>query len=257
MSQDHSPDPDRISTLPPPPDIPHSDTVHDELGTFSEVVRLLGEMKEAVHAESERERNAFYRWADERGRKDDANWEFMKRSLRRIDERLDEGDQRFQRIERWMVERDAQDRRVLDRISSLLLKPATPFPLARPLAGHVVVILEDSDELRSMMFRICTEAGADVYGARNPAEARDRIEHADCVTIDLLLGGEDGMVFARELRARRPECGALIVTGHITDQQIEDAAAFSLPVLEKPFTADQLVTAILAARAKTFAQAHP
>lgn len=252
MSRDDQ-DPDRISTLPPPADLPRSDTVSDTLSTYAEVVRLLT----AIRDDSAEERRAFYRWAEERSRKDDLNWETMKRSLRRIDERLDEGDSRFSRIEEWMREKDRHDRYVLDRISALALQPHS-LQQGLPLNGHTVVILEDGDDLRGMMCRICLEAGAKAFGARDADQARALVDLADCVTIDLLLGdGEDGMAFARSLRAAKPQCGALLVTGRVSDAQLKEAEVFALPILEKPFTPNQLVSAILSARAGSFSQASP
>jgi DNA-binding response OmpR family regulator len=79
--------------------------------------------------------------------------------------------------------------------------------------GHILVVDDDS-EIRSLLRRCFERDGFAVTEARNGAEMRARIDDPalSLVTLDLTLGGEDGLELAREIRGRR-NVPIIMITG--------------------------------------------
>jgi len=70
--------------------------------------------------------------------------------------------------------------------------------------GHVLVV-DDEPEIRALLRAGLEAEGFRVLEAKNGSEAQAHLETMpiDLVTLDLKLGGEDGLKVARELRAKR------------------------------------------------------
>src|SRR5262245_5083398 len=70
-------------------------------------------------------------------------------------------------------------------------------------SGHMLVI-DDEPEIRARLRKCFEREGFQVTEARNGAELRARIEQGpvSLITLDLTLGGEDGLELAREVRGR-------------------------------------------------------
>jgi DNA-binding response OmpR family regulator len=68
-----------------------------------------------------------------------------------------------------------------------------------------VLVVDDEPEVRAILRAGLEAEGFRVLEAGNGAEAQSRLSEAaiDLVTLDLRLGGEDGLKLARELRAKR------------------------------------------------------
>jgi two-component system OmpR family response regulator len=79
--------------------------------------------------------------------------------------------------------------------------------------GHILVV-DDDAEIRALLRRAFERDGFVVSEARNGAEMRARIDDANLglVTLDLTLGGEDGLELAREIRSRR-NVPIIMITG--------------------------------------------
>jgi two-component system, OmpR family, response regulator len=79
---------------------------------------------------------------------------------------------------------------------------------------HILVV-DDQQEICDLVHGYLTEEGFRVSIANNGAGLRDEMARSkiDLVILDLLLGGEDGLQLARELRHSRPEIGIVILTG--------------------------------------------
>jgi two-component system, OmpR family, response regulator len=79
--------------------------------------------------------------------------------------------------------------------------------------GHILVV-DDDAEIRALLRRAFERDGFIVSEARNGAEMRARIDDTNLglVTLDLTLGGEDGLELAREIRARR-NLPIIMITG--------------------------------------------
>ena len=76
--------------------------------------------------------------------------------------------------------------------------------MAHQATGNILVV-DDEPEVRALLRAGLEPEGYEVLEAKDGAEARAVLEarHIDLVTLDLKLGGEDGLNLARELRTRR------------------------------------------------------
>ena len=70
---------------------------------------------------------------------------------------------------------------------------------------HLILVVDDDIEIRRLLRSAFEAEGLAVREAAQGAECADILarEPVDLVTLDLNLGGEDGLKIARELRARR------------------------------------------------------
>jgi two-component system OmpR family response regulator len=67
-----------------------------------------------------------------------------------------------------------------------------------------VLVVDDEPEIRTLLRKCFEREGFHVAEAKDGAELRARIEQqaVNLITLDLTLGGEDGLELAREIRAR-------------------------------------------------------
>lgn len=112
-----------------------------------------------------------------------------------------------------------------------------------------ILIVEDSNELRCMLRDILADYGFPVLDAPGCAEARRLFEaqpeRVALVIADVLLGDGSGRELARELRERKPDLRAVIITGYDPHQMrgkidLQPNELF----LAKPFQTRELLQAI-------------
>ncbi|MBI5900547.1 MAG: PAS-domain containing protein [Rhodocyclales bacterium] len=120
--------------------------------------------------------------------------------------------------------------------------PATP--------GHgLVLLVEDDAEVRRVVRMQLTGLGYPVIEAANGAEGLALLEQIEAIALVLsdvvMPGGIDGPRLAREVRARRPEVGVLLMSGYAGGP---DVIAGEVPLLAKPFASHQLAAALEACR---------
>ena len=142
---------------------------------------------------------------------------------------------------------------------SVRLARARSVPVALPaaavvhrnvLAGRVVWLLEDDEHARNSMLLRLQHWGATVQSSTSLQSFR-RMFGAATLAPDLLLTDQrlpdgQGSDALKALRQRWPQAAAVIVTGNTapTDlPQLQDWDADGVPVLHKPFTADELLAA--------------
>lgn len=77
-----------------------------------------------------------------------------------------------------------------------------------------ILVVDDEQEIRTLLRRCFERDGFAVAEARNGVEMRARLEDKELtlVTLDLTLGGEDGLELAREIRAKR-NVPIIMITG--------------------------------------------
>jgi two-component system, OmpR family, response regulator len=71
-------------------------------------------------------------------------------------------------------------------------------------ANTHILVVDDEPEIRALLRKCFEREGFSVAEAKDGAELRARIEQqpTNLITLDLTLGGEDGLELAREVRAR-------------------------------------------------------
>ena len=77
------------------------------------------------------------------------------------------------------------------------------IPLATPDAPHLLVV-DDDERLRALLQRYLSTNGFRVSAAASAAEARALMKAMafDCLTLDVMMPGESGLDFARDVRAQ-------------------------------------------------------
>ena len=124
----------------------------------------------------------------------------------------------------------------------------------RILTGITALVVEDHDDVRSLLTEFLRQQGARVIGCPNAAEALEAVtqERPAVVLSDINLPGMDGFQLLQSIRELDPEIGgnipviAMSALGATVTKQRALAAGFR-SYLGKPFTPQQLLEAIRAA----------
>ncbi len=123
-----------------------------------------------------------------------------------------------------------------------------------------ILLVEDDRQLRASVARGLREAGHDVEEATDgiaALEAAGARTH-DCVILDILLPGKDGIEVCRELRARQNWVPILMLTAlDAVEHRIRGLDAGADDYLPKPFDFGELVARVRAITRRPHEQAEP
>lgn len=103
-----------------------------------------------------------------------------------------------------------------------------------------ILLVEDNDEVRSLLTTILTDAGYAVQTAENGARALEVFDDFkdtfDLVVSDVVMPVMNGMELYRQLQKKKPDTRVILMSGH-TDQMvsIEDLDLNRVNLLSKPF----------------------
>jgi CheY-like chemotaxis protein len=119
------------------------------------------------------------------------------------------------------------------------------------LSGVTVVVVEDHDDVRSVLVEFLRQQGARVIGCATASDALAAVirERPELVLSDITLPDRDGFQLLQNIRSLDPENGrntpaiAMSALGATTTDQRALAAGFR-SYLGKPFTPQQLLQAI-------------
>ena len=141
--------------------------------------------------------------------------------------------------------------RIPIRTVDLPIEPPAPPPSSPSLRG-VSVLVVDEDPLQLEFVRETLERhGAIVVTTSSPAEAKARVRRdaPDVLLSDLVLAGEDGLAFIRDIRRLDPDAGGLTPAAALTalarteDRRRALSAGYQIHVA-KPAQADELVSTV-------------
>ena len=112
-----------------------------------------------------------------------------------------------------------------------------------------ILIVEDDEHVRVLAESIIAAEGYETLTAADAEEARLLVgsDHSiDALFVDIRLGTEDhaGLVLAQEAAAARPELAVLYTTGTGVTDGMRAMFVGRFHFLAKPYTAEQLVTAL-------------
>jgi len=115
--------------------------------------------------------------------------------------------------------------------------------------GQSILVVEDDDELRSVLSRGLREEGYSVEGVATGAALLDRVEHfaPDALVIDIGLPDADGRDLCQALRARGNQTPVLFLTAR--DALVDRIAGFDAggdDYLAKPFAFVELLARLQA-----------
>jgi two-component system cell cycle sensor histidine kinase/response regulator CckA len=114
-----------------------------------------------------------------------------------------------------------------------------------------VLVVDDDDDVRRAVVRMLRKRGFDVLeaGSAEAALERARADALGMVVSDLNMPGGDGIWLCRALRAAKVDVPVLITSGLADEELKQQLAALGAGLVEKPFSADELVASIRRARA--------
>jgi CheY-like chemotaxis protein len=116
-------------------------------------------------------------------------------------------------------------------------------------AMGTVLIVEDEDQVRVLAESYLREQGHQTVSAASPEEALavfDTVDRVDVMFTDVILKGDihAGISLAKEAVQRRPDLKVLFTTGSAVTDGMKAMMVERSAVLEKPYTVDQLQTAL-------------
>jgi CheY-like chemotaxis protein len=108
-----------------------------------------------------------------------------------------------------------------------------------------VLLVEDDPNVRAVVMRELMGRGYDVTEAPDGESAIERARRAappfDVVITDLAMPRMDGLALANSLGESHPALPVLFISGHPDDQAMRQIIASGRPLLQKPFTGEELV----------------
>jgi CheY-like chemotaxis protein len=125
--------------------------------------------------------------------------------------------------------------------------PETQHQVAPAANSHHILLVEDDEEVASLVSDMLKQLGHKVLRTSNAAAALGAIANErpiDLVFSDIMMAGEmDGLGLAQELRRRQPNLPVLLTSGYAdaARQQIE---ADGFDVLAKPYRLEELQSAL-------------
>jgi PAS domain S-box-containing protein len=115
----------------------------------------------------------------------------------------------------------------------------------RSPGGNTVLVAEDNDAVRVVATRVLESAGYTVLVARDGIEAvellRARSEPIDLLITDLTMPRICGSELATLVARMQPGAPSLFITGFMEEQSLRQSFESSLPVLQKPFSGEELI----------------
>jgi len=128
--------------------------------------------------------------------------------------------------------------------------PARPADEPR-LDGLTVILVETDHESLALTRQILVDAGCDLVSGSTAEEALTQLEERggipDLLVSAIVLPGKSGIELASQLRERRASIAVLFVSEYTSDaMQQAGLAALDAALLQKPFTAEELVRRVAA-----------
>lgn len=123
---------------------------------------------------------------------------------------------------------------------------AAPLVTELPVAGgtETILFVEDEVAILNLGRRLLEGFGYRVLAAGSAAEATaiaaERGSEVDLLLTDIVMPGQHGPDLAEELLVDHPHLRVLCVSGHPQGAGLVKDGALRFPVLEKPFTAEEL-----------------
>lgn len=115
-----------------------------------------------------------------------------------------------------------------------------------PLSAANILLVDDSGELREIIALLLGDRGYNVIEASSGSAALGALDAnpaIDLMIADFAMPGMSGIELLERARAKRPEIRALFITGYV-DPPWPGGKFVDEVVVKKPFTTDQLATAV-------------
>lgn len=127
--------------------------------------------------------------------------------------------------------------------------PEPPSAWATMPVGTALVVVDDQPTVVQVVRRVFEQLGCTVHGAGSADEALVVLQglapRPDLVLTDVVMPGRTGPDLAEEIRDRWPELPVVAMSGWTGDSDLGlRLARLGVPVLAKPFTAEELVATV-------------
>jgi CheY-like chemotaxis protein len=168
-----------------------------------------------------------------------------------------EGDARIESIPERGTTVSISLPRVLDPVASA---PAPADEAGAVIGGATILVAEDDDGTRRVVYRILRDAGYHVLLASDGLEAWQTISMAgpsiDLLLSDVMMPGLTGPALAERVRATMPGLPVLFMTGYAEDHvRTLSGPRLIGDVVTKPFSGDELIHRIAAMLQRSAASA--
>jgi PAS domain S-box-containing protein len=123
--------------------------------------------------------------------------------------------------------------------------PVFPERLTRGGGSETVLLVEDEDAVRRLVYRVLESAGYRVFEAETPLEAlhfcEGHPEPIDLMVTDVVMPGMSGRELASRTSTLRPEMRVLYVSGYMEEVMAQHGVrAAKIAFLGKPFAPEEL-----------------
>jgi DNA-binding response OmpR family regulator len=124
---------------------------------------------------------------------------------------------------------------------------------------RLILVVDDDQQVRTMLSRYLAGEGYSVFEAESGASARDVLAEQDValVLLDLMLGNEDGLALARTIRAHS-DVPIIMLTGkHDVIDRVVGLEAGADDYIAKPFHLREVLARIRALQRRAEGRAQP
>ena len=106
----------------------------------------------------------------------------------------------------------------------------------------MILVIDDDAQVRATICRAVAALGYPVREAADGVRALElvRADPPGLVILDYVMPGMDGAEVAKAIAAIDPDIPIVFSTGHAALRALRTAAGDDVPILEKPFTLDEL-----------------
>jgi len=116
-----------------------------------------------------------------------------------------------------------------------------------PSTALRILIIDDNEELRSMLVEILERVGYTVQSTEKAKDALTIIERgdADLCLLDLIMPGVTGFELLKVIRRRRLPIPIIVVSAHISQDAAKELAEIGVQgMVAKPFKKDRIAEEI-------------
>jgi DNA-binding response OmpR family regulator len=109
-----------------------------------------------------------------------------------------------------------------------------------------ILVVDDEPAQRDTLCRGIRLMGHRCLPAADCREALEQLDARppDVLVTDMTMPGESGLLLITRARQRRPDLPVIIISGLLSNSDLDAARDMGIPVLQKPFNPDQLEDAI-------------
>ena len=115
------------------------------------------------------------------------------------------------------------------------------------MSDGTILVVEDEDQVRTLLVRLLEKRGYHVLPAENGRHALEvasgKLDSISLVVTDVVMPEMGGADLLRELRAQRPDLPFLCMTGY-TREEVMDGEITRAHFIEKPFTPNRLLAEV-------------